>query len=169
MVRFVLHGVKARVFGTLGDASACTRQIGLAEHAFSGVRSGNTPDWMASFLCEAHVASVTGQAAYALARATNEFSCDAHDRLAGAIAAFDESRARAVALCSTRLAALHLRAGNLDDGIHAARTALDAAPGLRSARITRDLVAVRSAADQRPHDSTRELSTQITDALALTV
>ena len=149
-VRFVLHEVKARAFGTLGDAVNCSRYIGLAEHAYAGVAPETTPEWMSKFLCDAHVYSVTGQAAYALSRATGTFSLDAHQRLSAAIAGFGDGRARAIALCATRLATLHMDAGHTTDGTAAARTALRAVPGLRSARITRDLADVRAAARQHP-------------------
>jgi len=165
-VRFVLHGVTARAYGVAGDDQACTQHIGLAEQAYAQVKPATTPPWMTSFLCDAHVYSVTGQAAYSLARAHARFSDDAHTRLTRAIAEFDVGRARAVALCSTRLATLHLRAGHLAEGGQAVRTALAAVPGLRSARIGRDLTSMRKATDRHPEDDTmRQLSDQITDVL----
>lgn len=165
-VRFVLHGVKARAFGVLGDTDACARQIGMAEDAYAAVTLESTPTWMRAFLVDAHVHSVTGQAAYLLALAHGRFSDDAHTRLTRAIAGFDAGRARAVALCATRLATLHLHAGHLPEGAAAARTALHAVPGLRSARIARDLTSMRAAADRHPdHDTMRRFSDQITDML----
>lgn len=166
-VKFVLHGVKARAYGALGDAGNCTIQIGKAESAYAGVRPEKTPGWMTGFLCDAHVHSVTGQAAYNLAWARGQFSDDAHTRLSTAITGLGDGRARAVALCATRLATLHLHAGNLPEGRRAARTALAVTPGLRSARIDRDLGTVHTAADLHPDDADlREISSQITDALA---
>lgn len=164
-VRMVLAGVKARAFGAIGDTSACEREMTRAEDAFADVDLGDTPAWMTAFLNEAHVNSVTGQAAYLLARSRGEFSDDAHRRLSTAIAGFDGGRARAVALCSTRLATLHLRAGHLEEGREAVGTALRAVPGLRSARIARDLTSMRTAAESRGSDG-QELSTDITRALA---
>jgi transcriptional regulator with XRE-family HTH domain len=128
---------------------------------------GPLPPWMTGFLNEAHVYSVTGQAAYALARTTGRFSDEAHQRLSRAIDGFDGGRARAVALCATRLAALHLHAGNASQGTAAAHAALRAVPGLRSARITRDLTVVRAAADRYTDDSTRQLSDDITATIAI--
>jgi hypothetical protein len=159
-VRFVLHGVKARAFGALGDAEAANRQIRLAEDAYAAVTPEATPEWMTKFLNGAHVYSVTGQAAYALARAHGKFSQEAHDRLGRAIAGFDGSRARAVALCATRLAVMHLDAGHLPEGEKAARAALAAVPGIRSARIAKDLAAMRSAAG-RHGDAAGDLNATI--------
>lgn len=164
-VRMVLHGVKARAFGAVADAHACRREIGLAEEAYTHVDPGDTPAWMTSFLNEPHVYSVTGQAAYLLARARGEFSDDAHQRLTAAIDGFDQTRARAIALCSTRLATLHLRAGHTAEGTHAVHTALQAVPGLRSARIIRDLTTMRAAAETCGDDG-QALSSAISAALA---
>jgi len=127
------------------------------------VNLDTTPAWMTPFLNDAHVQSVTGQAAYSLAQATGRFSEDAHDRLTRAIEGFDDGRARAIALCATRLACLHLDAGHLDEGIQAARVALHAAPGLRSTRITQDLTDMRTATSR--HRALRQLTTDITEAI----
>jgi hypothetical protein len=149
-VRFVLHGVKARAFGTLADEPACLRQIGMAEHAHASVTNDNRPEWMAKFLNDAHVYSVTGQAAFSLAQTTGTFRDDAHQRLTRAINGFDIGRARAVVLCATRLAILHLDAGHAGEGAAAVHTALQAVPGLRSARINQDLTAMRTATCRLP-------------------
>ncbi|MDQ1248728.1 MAG: helix-turn-helix protein [Actinomycetota bacterium] len=164
-VRFVLHGVKARALGAMGDAPGCARQIDMAEQAYTTITPTTTPVWMRGFLCDAHVQSVTGQAAYALAQATAGFSDDAHNRLTSAIAGFDQTRNRAIALCATRLATLHLHAGHTPEGTEAARTALAAVPGLRSARITMDLTTMRAAA--QPDDDLRQLREEISAAVAL--
>jgi transcriptional regulator with XRE-family HTH domain len=162
-VRFVLHGVKARAFGALADADATARQIGLAEEAYTVVTPTNTPEWMSEFLNDAHVYSVTGQAAFSLGQSTGVFHQDAHTRLTRAVQGFDDGRARAIALCSTRLAILHLNAGHLTEGKDAARTALAAVPGLRSARITEDPLTMRAAAALQPEaiDLTSEIDALI--------
>lgn len=166
-VRFALHGVRARAFGARGEAEHCARQIGLAESAYGEVTPDLTPPWMTGFLTQAHVYSVTGQAAYSLARATDRFSDDAHSRLSGAVTGFGAGRARAVALCATRLATLHLRAGSRAEGAAAARAALRALPGLRSARITRDLTIMRDAVG-RSTDDARRLGEEISATITLT-
>jgi transcriptional regulator with XRE-family HTH domain len=163
-VRFVLHGVKARAFGTLADESSCLRQIGMAEQAYASVTGDNTPEWMTKFLNDAHVYSVTGQAAFALAQSTGTFRDDAHQRLTRAINGFDSGRARAVVLCATRLAILHLDAGHTGEGAAAARDALRAMPGLRSARIAEDLSTMRTAT--RRHASMNHLGADITLAIS---
>jgi len=65
-VRFVLHGVQARAHGALGEAEPTVRHIGLAERQYADVTDDNLPVWMRQFLTEAHVFSVTGQAALLL-------------------------------------------------------------------------------------------------------
>ena len=141
-VRFVLHGVRARAFGALGDADGCSRQIGLAEDAYARTKPDEAPEWMNGFLNEAHVDSVTGQAAFSLAEQTGqeEHRAESSTRLARAVRGFDpNTRARAVALCATRLAILDQRR----DETAAARTwmgqAVAASQDLRSVRISRDL------------------------------
>lgn len=163
-VRFVLHGVKARAFAAMADAPAVRRHIGLAEDAYAAATAATTPQWM-TFLNDAHVYSVTGQAAFSLAHAAGTFSTDAHERLTRAITGFTGGRARAVALCATRLARLHLDNGNLHEGETAARTALKAVPGLRSARITQDLNTMRSATNRHHNDAMTALANDINSAI----
>jgi hypothetical protein len=92
------------------------------------------------------------------------FRADTYDRLFANLVETDD---RAVALCSTRLATLHLTAGNLAEGERAARLALAVTPGLRSARINQDLAMVRSAA-ARHAGTTAELTDSIGDDLDAT-
>ncbi len=96
---------------------------------------------MTGFLNEAHVNSVTGQAAYSLARSTGQFCDDAHQRLSRAVTGFEDGRARAVAL--------------------------RAVPGLHSARITRDLLSVREAASRYSETDTSGLRDEITAAITV--
>lgn len=166
-VRFVLHGVKARAYGAMADAAGMQRQIGLAEDAYAFRTDANTPAWMNKFLDDAHVYSVTGQAAFSLAQTTGIFSDDAHERLSRAILGFQGGRARAVALCATRLATLHVSDGNAQEGASAARTALDVVPGLRSARIGEDLAIMRTAVNVHHGDAImRDLSADISVAIS---
>lgn len=164
-VRFVLHGVRARAEAAMGHRGAVRDHILLAEDAYAAVTADNTPVWMTKFLNPAHIDSVTGQAAYSLARTTATFSDDAHDRLARAIGGFTPTRARAIALCATRLATLHLHHGNLVEGEAAARTALENVPGLRSARIRQDLKTMRAAAGRHDADTMTSLRDDITTAI----
>jgi len=163
-VRFVLHGVQARAHGELGEAEPTVRHIGLAEQQYADVTEDNLPAWMRQFLTDAHVFSVTGQAAFSLARTTGVGFDDAAGRLKRALVGFGPGRARAVALCATRLATLHLHAGHHDDGVAVARTALSAAPGLRSARILADLDDMRQAAAEYPQ--TRDFAEEIATAFS---
>lgn len=124
------------------------------------------PAWMTGFLSDAHVHSVTGQAPTTSPAPTTSSATPAPARLSAAIAGHGDGRARAVALCSNRLATLHPYGGHLPEGRAAARTALQAAPGLRSAHISRDLNTVYTAAGLHPaDDALRQISDQITDSL----
>jgi transcriptional regulator with XRE-family HTH domain len=146
-VRCVLHGVQARAYGATGQTTQCQQNITQTEDTFARVTTQQTPDWMTGFLNQAHIHSVTGQAAYALANATSQFSDDAHHRLTRAISAFGSHRARATALCATRLATLHFTAGNTLEATITASTALTTAAALQSARITADLTTMHTAAN----------------------
>jgi transcriptional regulator with XRE-family HTH domain len=168
--RMVLYGVKARAHATAAEADACRRHIGLAEDSYSqATAEGVTTGWLGSVCTEAHLYATTGHAAATLARRTGEVADweDARQRLRRAIEASDEAtHARAVALCVARLAIIHLHVDDHGGGIEWARRALDAAPGIRSARVRRYLGALRTAAAAKPDEvSLKQLAADIDAAL----
>jgi transcriptional regulator with XRE-family HTH domain len=150
-VRLVLHGVKARAYAAGGEAGGCARQIDLTEQAGEGVEQAAVPGWMGRFQ-SAHVYAMTGHAAAALALSTGADAdrVEAERRLVRAVDGLDPSaRARAVALCLTALAAVHLRGGDGQQAAHWTRRALRAAEPVRSARVRHGLTALRTAAAAR--------------------
>lgn len=159
-VRCLLHTVNARGHATRGDAAETTRQIGLAEQAFAEVTAENTPVWMTRLLCAAQMQALTGQAAFLLARGCGTTAgnpvhvAQAYTRLGYAAANLDPvRRARAVVVCTTRLAALHLAEGQLGEAVRVGRQAVAVARDVRSVPIKKDLRALRAEAVTRARDT----------------
>jgi transcriptional regulator with XRE-family HTH domain len=145
-VRCVLHGVKAYAYGAKGERGGCAREIDLAEAACAAVGPDAVPGWMGGF-DPAHTQAVTGHAAAALAIGSGDDGdlANADKRLAHALDRLDATgRARAVARCQIRLAMLHLRGGDRTAAVGWLGRAIDAVTDLRSARVERELAAVRA-------------------------
>ncbi|MGH3681035.1 MAG: hypothetical protein ACRDT2_12435 [Natronosporangium sp.] len=155
-VRMVVHGVKARSYASAGDGLACRRHIEAAEQA-SADASEQTAGWVGTLRHPGHLYAATGHALAALAvrhgdRAASE---QARERLVKAAEAFDPAtHARALALCTTGLASLHLTTGGLGQGAEWARLALRNADGITSVRLARELAAIRKAAAFLPDEPT---------------
>jgi hypothetical protein len=117
-VRVVLHGVKARTYGCLGDSDACTRQIDAAEDAFTQARLDQL-GWVGNLAHPARLHAITGHAMADLAEHTGDQAHreQAIQRLTKAVDEFDTTvHTRAHALCLTRLATLLVLNGDLADG-----------------------------------------------------
>jgi transcriptional regulator with XRE-family HTH domain len=154
-VRCVLHGVKAHVYAAKGDPGRCAREMELAQVTCAALDPGDVPRWLGG-VDSAHTQAVCGHAAAVLAGVTGRDAdrADARKLLTQAIGGLDRSgRVRALALCQTRLTMIHLAAGEGDQAVRCARQALATAAGVRSARVSRDLAAVREAAAGPPGGS----------------
>jgi transcriptional regulator with XRE-family HTH domain len=166
-VRQILHGVKAQAYAAKQDPPACARHIDLAEAAAAAVRPDEVPAWMGE-LVPAHTRAVTGHAAAVLACASGSDAdlADAQKRLMQAVDGLATTgRVRALALCQTRLALVHLRGGDREQAAGWARQALSVSVELRSARLWRALAGVRAGAAAQPDDADlRELVDQIETA-----
>jgi hypothetical protein len=159
-VRMVLYGVKARAYAAAGDPDACWRQVEQAEQAHAEARAGADPGaeaagvhWLAAVSGPGRLYAATGHAAATLARRTGSEVArgESTRRLARAVDELDPvADARAVALCAARLAAAHLDGGDAGSGAQWAWKALEAARGIRSARVTGHLLAMRTAVAANP-------------------
>jgi hypothetical protein len=160
-VRMVLHGVKARAYGAIGQDDACRRHIDLAEQAFTS--APDVPGWVGRLRDPAHLAAMTGHAIAELVHngaGDDADAAEAQKRLGQAVETFDPA-SHARALCTTRLAMLHLRADETEPGVHWARQALDSAANVYSARLFRDLATIRAIAADQEAPLLRELVTDI--------
>jgi hypothetical protein len=116
-VRMVLHGVKARTYGGLGDADACRKRIEAAEEAFTRA-SPDEAEWVGKLANVAKLHATTGHALADLAEYTGKESHrgEAMQRLGKAVDALDSiNHARAYVLCLSRLATLLVVNGDLSD------------------------------------------------------
>lgn len=143
-VRMVLHGVKARTYGALGESDACRKQIEAAEHAF-GRSCQQEPGWVGRLANPAKLSAATGHALAELALRTGDEAdrSDASQRLTVAIDQFDTSlHARAHALCVLRLALLHGKAESATDP--------PLKEGLRSGQVELGIAAMDQLASDDP-------------------
>jgi transcriptional regulator with XRE-family HTH domain len=166
-IRTVLAMVKARAYALRGDATACQRQIDLAETAHT--EATISPGWLATVASPAQLYAGTGHALATLARRTNSPAAadNARQRLAHAIGLLNpDTQARAAALCLAQLATLYIEAGELDEGERSARRVLDSSGGIRSVRLAEHLTMMRTAAGaHRDKSVMRELVAAIGSAL----
>jgi hypothetical protein len=119
-VRVVLHGVKARTYGCLGETDACRKQIEAAEAAFDQC-GRDEPGWVGRLANPARLYAVTGHALADLVERTSDdgVRSEAVDRLRKAVEQFDsEIHARARALCAARLAVLRAGSSDPDEAQH---------------------------------------------------
>lgn len=153
-VRMVLHAVKARGYAEVGELPACKQHIGLAEQAQAlAAAGGPVPGWVGRVADPAHLHASTGHAMASVAARTGETADrdEAVRRLAAAVEGFDpDGHARPRALCLARLAMLHVAAGDLDQGTAYTRLVLQAAAGIRSARLSHAITHIRTAATSHP-------------------
>jgi transcriptional regulator with XRE-family HTH domain len=116
-VRMVLHGVKARTYGCLGDADACRKRIEAAEEAFTQA-STEEAGWVGRLANVARLYAITGHALADLAEYTGKEGQrgEAIQRLGKAVDELDSTNhARAYVLCLSRLATLLVVNGDLSD------------------------------------------------------
>jgi hypothetical protein len=116
-VRMVLHGVKARTYGCLGDADDCRKRIEAAEEAFTRA-SPDESGWVGRLANVAKLYAITGHALADLAEHTGKegHRGEAIQRLGKAVDELDRTNhARAYVLCLSRLTTLLVVNGHLSD------------------------------------------------------
>jgi hypothetical protein len=139
-VRMVLHGVKARTYGCLGDANDCRKQIEAAEEAFTRA-SPDEAEWVGRLANVAKLYAITGHALADLAEYTGT-ECDREEaiqRLGKAVEELDSAtHARVHLLCLSRLATLLVVNGDLsnDERSEWIRGRVPEGVTVRSGRVT---------------------------------
>jgi hypothetical protein len=166
-VRMLLHGVKARVYAALREADHTHRQIDHAEaiYANPAQQADPEPGWVVTLWHPGHLYTATGHAMATLAAHTGAeaHAQDAQRRLTQAIDVLDPAtHTRARTLAALRLARLQLVADDPEAGVRTAGDALQAAAGVRSARITQALATLGAIARRHPdQQATQSLASQI--------
>jgi hypothetical protein len=164
-VRMVVAAVKARAYALQGDERSCQRQLGLAEQACAEAQTEPVDGWRGTVVTTTHLHAGSGHALATLARRTSSPTIrkEAQTRLATAIDQLDPiGQARATALCLAQLTALHLEAGELDNGVDHGRRLLDSAGNIRSSRLGEHVAAVRKAASAHEHEvAVKELAAEL--------
>jgi transcriptional regulator with XRE-family HTH domain len=155
-VRIVLQAVKARAQAALGETDACLRSIEIIETVQTGLAGeSDPPGWVATVAGPDQVDAAIGHALATLAVNTGDpgVAEQATQRLTRAVDGFDTTvHARAHALCAAQLAMLHLTGErpDLDQAAAWGRLALIAATTIRSARLNREFVRIRTLAARHP-------------------
>lgn len=130
-----LHAVAARHCAAAHDRQAGLRHVELAEEALNRPRPASSPEWARRItVSPGHHDSALGLALFALDEDTR-----ARERLSSALARLEGGRTRTGLRCRTRLAVLHMRAGDREAGEREARRAVRDAAGVRSRRVSDDL------------------------------
>jgi hypothetical protein len=148
-IRAILQGVRAHAYATLGEADRCVEHGKIAEDLADTVALDTVPVWLGGWQPD-HTRAVCAHALTTLALTTGDDTqlAHAHDRLTQATARLAGSnRTRALTLCQTRLAMLHLHTGDLPGATGWIEKAQANATNLRSARVNHDLATVQAAAD----------------------
>jgi transcriptional regulator with XRE-family HTH domain len=149
VTRFVLHGVRARAHGAMGDTSATWREVAFTEQAHEQVDVEQLPDFSQPFAAahQAHADRDTGHALFSLAEhGSSKARREACDRLGRAVSAFGSGRTRALVRSRVRLAIMLDAEGNNIEAKSAARQAMVDGRPLRSARVAADLARIRPIA-----------------------
>ncbi|GHJ50160.1 hypothetical protein Cs7R123_75020 [Catellatospora sp. TT07R-123] len=139
-----LHAVCARHCGSAGMRDAGLRHVALSEEAALGTDTADKPDWAHRItLSPGHHDSALGLALFELGDDVR-----ARERLSRALAGLGSGRTRTGLRCRTRLAVLHLRAGEFDIAAEQAHRAISDAVGVRSRRVAADLRLMVTEADR---------------------
>ncbi len=146
VTRFVLCGMRAQAYGTVGDASATWRHVRLAERAYDAIDLSEIPACVRPFADghAAHADRDVGNALFALSsKGSGKARREARERLNAAIRSFGHGRTRAVVRSQVRLALLLDAEGEQEQARAVARKAFTAGCRLRSARVAADLAKLR--------------------------
>lgn len=143
-VQCMLHGVRGRAYAALGERDRCIREVEAAEQTAAQVEPGAAPQWLGGWE-PCHVQAVCGHAYAQLAKASSLVDpVEWHKRLSGAV---DElaaaGRLRAAGLCLATLTRMHTQLGNSDEADSWVDRARQLSVDLHSARVSRDLAAIR--------------------------
>ncbi|WP_327116560.1 hypothetical protein OHB12_04945 [Nocardia sp. NBC_01730] len=137
-----IAAVKARAFGQQGNRRECIRAVIEAESLFAEAQGEDHPDLceegFGAYYSEKLLASDLAQGLFALSFKRGIELEHTFERLATARSLSDE-HARSRLLSTTQLAALHLRFGDVDEGVDLATSVLTDAKGTTSARVVDDL------------------------------
>jgi hypothetical protein len=150
-VQTMLHGVRARAYARLGERDRCEREIRLVQDVAATVDPDTVPGWFGGWQ-PAHLRALCGHAHADLALATGDPGAltAAHEALITAADQLATLRPRAAALCLTHLAHAHHDCGDSEQVTALVERAGRFATDLRSARVSRDLAALRASPGGHP-------------------
>ncbi len=129
-----LVNVQALAHAAQGEAATCEQTLGKAEEHFSSIDPANSPTW--TFLDETRLASLQGDAYYALALASRDPGAAerAVPLLRDAVDHFGPDYARLQASSLAKLAGVHAIAGDADTAVTVGHQAIDAVTAVSSPR-----------------------------------
>ncbi len=137
-----IAAVKARAFGAQGNHRECLRAVFEAESLFSEARDEDHPDLahegFATYYSEKLLASDLAHGLFTLSFQRGVELRPTVTRLEAA-RSLSDAHARSRLRSTAQLAALHLRHGEAEHGVHLAHEVLADARGTTSARVVRDI------------------------------
>ena len=158
-IRCLLHGVRARARADRGERAACLQQVEYAAATSATVHLESVPGWMGGWE-PAHTEAACGHALAALAdhSLSDDDLTDADKRLRHAAEQLTPAgRTRAAALCHSRLARLHERAGNTSEATAWGQQAAGHTSIICSARLANDVARSRQRRHGAPFNAHRAL------------
>lgn len=132
----MLHAVRARVFGAVGDSTRALDAVARADEHFAAGPSDDDPPWL-WYYDEPQLLGDTGHGLYPLAM-QGHLVTEAVARLSGAAARHSPTNARSIAFSTTKAAALSVQWG-LDGAEALVERSIVAAATVRSVRLDEDL------------------------------
>lgn len=137
-----IAAVKARAFGAQGNHRECLRAVIEAESLFTEAHDEDHPDLaqegFGTYYDEKLLASDLAHGMFTLSYQRGFELGQTMTRLETA-RSLSDAHARSRLRSTAQLAALHLRRGDTEHGVHLAHQVLDAARGTTSARVVRDI------------------------------
>lgn len=158
----VLCANEAWAYAEMGNETQATKLLGMTRDTFARADVDNAESWV-KFFNQTDLHAMVGTVHTVLARTAGpEHTKYAIPALTRAIDSYGEDMARSKAFNLSALATNHLLDGDIDHGAKVGRAALDAADGLKSARVKDRMTPMRIEAEKRRNNiDAKELTERI--------
>ncbi|MQA62207.1 MAG: tetratricopeptide repeat protein [Actinophytocola sp.] len=158
----VLCANEAWAYAKMGNEDQSTKLLGMTRDTFARADVDSAESWV-KFFTQTDVHAMIGTVHTALAQGGNATHTKyAIPALTRAIDGYGDDMARSKAFNLSALATNHLIEGDIDHGAKVGRASLDAAEGLKSARVKDRMAPLKREAEKRSNNAdARELAERI--------
>ncbi|GAA5105739.1 helix-turn-helix transcriptional regulator [Haloechinothrix salitolerans] len=157
----VLCANEAWAYAEMGNEQQSTKLLGMTRDTFARADIDNAESWV-KFFNQTDLHAMVGTVHTVLARQDAKHTKYAIPALTRAIDGYGEDMARSKAFNLSALATNHLLDGDIDHGAKIGRSALEAADGLKSARVKDRMAPMKAEAEKRRNNvDARELTERI--------